>query len=96
MAAGITSVDFDHEEYLGHTIDAIAREKAGVIKAGTVAVLGANPPAVQDVVRQQCRTVHAGFVYAPDGVRAQATVEVIVEHDLGRRPDRVEGHPGRR
>jgi len=75
MAAGITSVDFDHEEYLGHTIEAIAGEKAAVIKPRTLAVLGANPPAVQAVVRDRCDAVDAAFVYAPDRVDTRASVE---------------------
>jgi len=34
----ITAIDFDHEIYLGHTIQAIASEKAGILKAGVPAV----------------------------------------------------------
>lgn len=29
----ITTVDFDHQEYLGHTLNAIAYEKAGILRA---------------------------------------------------------------
>jgi len=38
--AVITSIGRDHEEYLGDTLDAIAREKAGIIKAGRPVVVG--------------------------------------------------------
>lgn len=38
LASVITPVGLDHTEWLGHTIRAIAREKAGVIHAGSVAV----------------------------------------------------------
>jgi len=41
IASAITAIDFDHEDYLGDTLDAIAREKAGVMRAGRVTVLGA-------------------------------------------------------
>ena len=34
----ITPIDFDHEAYLGHTLEAIAGEKAGILKAGAPAV----------------------------------------------------------
>ena len=34
----ITPIDFDHEAYLGHTIEAIASEKAGILKPGVPAV----------------------------------------------------------
>jgi dihydrofolate synthase/folylpolyglutamate synthase len=39
----ITSVAMDHEEWLGHTIDEIAREKAGILRAGRAAFYGASP-----------------------------------------------------
>jgi len=34
----ITAIDFDHEAYLGHTIEAIAGEKAGILKPRVPAV----------------------------------------------------------
>jgi len=76
QAAGvaITAIDFDHEQYLGHTLEAIAAEKAGVVKPGRVAVLGRNPREVQAVVRTACAASGADFVYAPDGCDASATV----------------------
>ncbi len=39
-ACAITNVDLDHAEYLGDTLEAIAREKAGIIRGGTPVVLG--------------------------------------------------------
>ena len=45
--AVITPIDLDHTDWLGHTIDAIAAEKAGIFRAGQQAIIaGANPPAV--------------------------------------------------
>lgn len=38
----ITSIDFDHIPYLGNTLEAIAFEKAGIIKPGIPALLGPN------------------------------------------------------
>ena len=40
IAAAITSIAFDHEQYLGHTLAAIAAEKAGVIRRGIPVVIG--------------------------------------------------------
>ena len=39
-AAGVTSIGFDHMEYLGPTLAAIASEKAGIFKPGVPAVIG--------------------------------------------------------
>jgi dihydrofolate synthase/folylpolyglutamate synthase len=68
IGAMVTAIDLDHEEHLGHSLEAIAAEKAGVIKAGRLVVLGRNPAAVRDVVRSTAQAVGAPFVYAPDDV----------------------------
>ena len=39
-ATAITSIAFDHERYLGSTLDEIAFEKAGIIKPGVPVVVG--------------------------------------------------------
>jgi dihydrofolate synthase/folylpolyglutamate synthase len=36
--AVITAIDFDHEQFLGNSIDAIAAEKAGILKPGVPAI----------------------------------------------------------
>lgn len=42
--AVITSVDLDHQDWLGNTIAEIAREKAGVMRAKTPVILGEREP----------------------------------------------------
>src|SRR5579863_585428 len=46
----ITPIDFDHEAYLGHTIEAIAGEKAGILKAGVPAVFAKQRPEASAVL----------------------------------------------
>jgi dihydrofolate synthase/folylpolyglutamate synthase len=41
--AVVLPVDLDHMQYLGDTIEAIATEKAGIIKPGAAAILAAQP-----------------------------------------------------
>ena len=69
VAAAITSIDLDHECYLGASIRDIAREKAGVIKAGMVAVVGEAQAEAIEVFEQACRERAARFVRARAGVR---------------------------
>ena len=40
VVTAITSIDFDHQQYLAQTLDAIAVEKAGIIKPGVPVVVG--------------------------------------------------------
>jgi dihydrofolate synthase/folylpolyglutamate synthase len=70
VASVITSIDFDHQQFLGDTIEAIAWEKAGVIKPGTFCVLGANPAPVQETVARRCREVGAELIDAASDTSA--------------------------
>lgn len=84
IAAVITAIDFDHQEHLGHTIELIAAEKAAVIKPGALAVLGANPPAVEAVVRARCEAVGARLVVAGETPRGLygATLALRGRHQI--------------
>ena len=47
----ITPVDFDHEAWLGRSIESIAFEKAGILKPGVPAVITPQRPEVDRVIR---------------------------------------------
>jgi dihydrofolate synthase/folylpolyglutamate synthase len=44
--AVVTSIGLDHQEYLGDTLEAIAREKAGIFRPGKTAVIGGREPSL--------------------------------------------------
>ncbi len=44
VAAGVSSIGIDHVQYLGDTVELIAREKAGIFKRGVPAVIGESDP----------------------------------------------------
>ncbi len=48
--AVVVSIGFDHQEYLGATLESIGREKAGIFRTGRAAVLGSSemPSVVAD------------------------------------------------
>src|SRR5438132_3642817 len=63
----ITNVALDHQEHLGSTVSDIAREKAQIIKPGSVAVTAARPPALE-VIQARADSVGAPLtVVNPDG-----------------------------
>ena len=64
VAAAITTVDFDHQAQLGSTIEAIAFEKAGVIKPGVPIVIGCLPPAAERVVEARAASMGAPVIRA--------------------------------
>jgi dihydrofolate synthase/folylpolyglutamate synthase len=55
----ITSLGFDHMEYLGETLEKIAAEKAGIIKDGRPVVIGRLPAAAEAVIRRVAQEKHA-------------------------------------
>ena len=50
----ITPVDFDHENFLGHSIEEIAGEKAGIIKPGLWVVSSGERPEPRAVIARRC------------------------------------------
>jgi len=49
----ITPIDFDHEAYLGRSLEAIAGEKAGILKPGAPAVFSRQRPEAQAVLEHR-------------------------------------------
>jgi len=58
----ITRIDFDHENYLGHSLEEIAREKAGIVKAGVPVATAPQLPEVREVLRGKARELDATIV----------------------------------
>lgn len=52
--AVITPIDFDHENFLGHSIEEIAGEKAGIIKPGAWVVSSVERPEARAVIARRC------------------------------------------
>jgi dihydrofolate synthase/folylpolyglutamate synthase len=64
VAGAITSIGFDHQQHLGDTIEAIAFEKAGIVKPGMDVVIGGVPEEARAVIarvaaEQNARTIDA-------------------------------------
>ncbi|MDY7225156.1 bifunctional folylpolyglutamate synthase/dihydrofolate synthase [Hyalangium rubrum] len=60
LVTAITPISFDHMEYLGHTLGAIAGEKAGILKPGVPVVVSRQEPEALDAISRV-----AGQVGAP-------------------------------
>lgn len=75
VAVAITSIDFDHEQYLGSTLAAIAGEKAGVIRPGIPVIVGPLPPEAHRVVVSAAAAAGANLIEAAAGVHIESTSE---------------------
>ena len=70
----LTNISFDHVEQLGPTLEAIAGEKAGIIKSGIPVVAGLESEAAQRVIQREAEAVGAPcfflgehFSFVPEG-----------------------------
>jgi dihydrofolate synthase/folylpolyglutamate synthase len=59
LATAVTSIALDHMDYLGDTLRAIAREKAGIIKPGVPHFIGALPPEAEDEIARVAASLDA-------------------------------------
>jgi dihydrofolate synthase / folylpolyglutamate synthase len=58
-ATAITPISLDHQAFLGDTISAIAGEKAGILKPGSPAIIGPQPPEAAAVFEARAKEVGA-------------------------------------
>lgn len=72
----ITNISFDHTQFLGHTLAAIAREKAGIIKPHTPVVVGEVLPETRFVFEQQAQAMEAHLYFAEEQSLLYADVEM--------------------
>lgn len=62
----ITNISFDHTQFLGHTLAAIASEKAGIIKPNTPVVIGEANAQTKPVFVAKAEDVNAPIFFAED------------------------------
>jgi dihydrofolate synthase/folylpolyglutamate synthase len=75
--AVITEIDFDHENYLGHSIEEIAAEKAGIIKPGGWVVSAARREEARAVIARHAaaldaRLTEVDLAYRVEDLRAES------------------------
>jgi dihydrofolate synthase/folylpolyglutamate synthase len=51
LGCAITPIGLDHQQFLGDTLEAIAGEKAGILKPGVPAVIAEMAPSATDVIK---------------------------------------------
>lgn len=65
-ACVITNISLDHTSLLGNTTEAIAAEKAGIIKSGIPAIIGEAQGGVRSVFAEKAAEVGAPIYFAED------------------------------
>jgi dihydrofolate synthase/folylpolyglutamate synthase len=76
----ITGISLDHVKVLGSTLESIAREKAGILRAGRTALHGVEPVSARAALEEEAR--RRGAVLLDAG--ALATIEEVGRDDFAR------------
>lgn len=82
-ATVITPVSIDHAEFLGPKIDKIAFEKAGILKPGVPAILGAQQETALAVIERQALRLNAAVIAAGRNYRSWEEHGRLVYEDEG-------------
>lgn len=76
LACVLTRIDFDHENFLGHSLREIAGEKAGILKKGVPLVLAAQQPEAREVILSRAEKLGCPIIETPLAYRVdQQTME---------------------
>ena len=62
----ITNISFDHTQFLGDTIEKIAKEKAGIIKSGVPVVIGESVPESKKVFNKKAEEEQSPIIFADE------------------------------
>ena len=74
--ATVTSIGLDHTDLLGDTLEAIAREKAGIFKATIPAVIGEQSRPIRSVLESCARNIGARPIVTIDAATIIEEIEV--------------------
>ncbi|MFN0085635.1 MAG: bifunctional folylpolyglutamate synthase/dihydrofolate synthase, partial [Blastocatellia bacterium] len=82
VVTAITPVDYDHQQYLGDTLTAIAGEKAGILKPGVPVVVAPQAPEAMAVIAERSREAGAPLIRVDARLRDAEVAPVDDGHDL--------------
>jgi dihydrofolate synthase/folylpolyglutamate synthase len=71
LACIITRIDFDHENFLGHSLREIAGEKAGILKEHVPAVFAPQSPEAHHVLQQRATELRCPMVETAEAYRME-------------------------
>jgi dihydrofolate synthase/folylpolyglutamate synthase len=74
LVSVLTSISFDHPDYLGDTVEKIAAVKAGIIKAGIPVISAPQPPEAMSVLRRVARERKCPMIEVGRDVKWSRTV----------------------
>lgn len=82
LVSVITNIGFDHTQFLGNTLELIAAEKAGIIKAKTPVVIGEYTAETKDVFITKANQQKAPIYFASDLISENYPSALIGDYQI--------------
>lgn len=82
LVSVITNIGLDHTSFLGNTLDAIAFEKAGIIKSNIPVIIGEYTPETQPVFAAKAKECNSELFFAADLIFENYTSDLIGDYQI--------------
>ncbi len=82
LVSVITNIGFDHTQFLGNTLEAIAAEKAGIIKANIPVVIGEYTNETKNVFLVKANENNAAIYFASDLIQENPASDLIGDYQI--------------
>ena len=82
LVSVITSIGFDHQEFLGDTLEKIATEKAGIIKPNTPVVIGETKKETLPVFIEHAKINHSPLILSEKEVFKKYTSDLTGDYQI--------------
>lgn len=82
LVSVITNIGLDHTQFLGNTLEAVAFEKAGIIKPNIPVVIGEYTPETQPVFLAKAKECNSGIYFASDLISETYPSDLIGDYQL--------------
>ena len=80
LVSVITNIGLDHTQFLGNTLEAIAYEKAGIIKSGVPVVIGEYTPETKPVFLAKAKETRSEIYFASDFIQETYDSDLIGDY----------------
>lgn len=82
LVSVITNIALDHTQFLGNTLEAIAFEKAGIIKPKTPVVIGEYTPETKPVFLAKAEENHSEIYFTADSIKENYSSDLVGDYQI--------------
>ena len=82
LVSVITNIGLDHTQFLGNTLEAIAFEKAGIIKSDIPVVIGEYTPETKQVFLAKAKEINSEIYFASDLIHESYSSDLLGDYQV--------------